>query len=87
MFYTEVKQIEINEIFEDSFSLSFLDGSTMFNHFFIRLAFMESWKSILNQDDEKMIFDAIENELNKIAEMKGEISLTIPWVCINSSKQ
>jgi ubiquinone/menaquinone biosynthesis C-methylase UbiE len=78
---------EINEIFEDSFSLRFLDGSTMFNHFFIRLAFMESWRNILNQNDEKIIFDAIENELNKIAESNREFSLTIPWVCINSSKK
>jgi len=78
---------EINEIFEDSFSLRFLDGSTMFNNFFIRLAFMESWRGILNQNDEKTIFDAIENELNKIAEAKGELSLTIPWVCINSSRK
>ncbi|MGB5847609.1 MAG: methyltransferase domain-containing protein [Ignavibacteriaceae bacterium] len=78
---------EINEIFEDSFSFRFLNGSTMFNHFFIRLAFMESWRNILNQNDDKMIFDAIENELNKIAEAKRELSLTIPWVCINSRKK
>jgi ubiquinone/menaquinone biosynthesis C-methylase UbiE len=78
---------EINEIFEDSFSLRYLDGTTMFNHFIIRLAFMESWRNILDQNDEKIIFDAIENELNKIAESKREISLTIPWVCINSRKK
>jgi arsenite methyltransferase len=78
---------EINEIFEDSFSLRFLDGSTMLNHFFIRLAFMESWRNILNQNDEKIIFDVIENELNKIAEAKSELSLRIPWVCINSRKK
>ena len=78
---------EINEIFEDSFSFRYLDGTTMFNHFMIRLAFMESWRNITNQNDEKVIFDEIENELNKIAEAKGELSLTIPWVCINSSKK
>ena len=78
---------EINKIFEDSFSFRFLNGSTMFNHFFIRLAFMEFWRGILNQNDEKIIFDAIENELNKIAEAKSELSLTIPWVCINSRKK
>ena len=78
---------EIIEIFEDSFSFRFLNGRTMFNHFFIRLAFMESWKSILNQNEEEMIFDAIENELNKIAEVKKILSLTIPWVCINSRKK
>jgi arsenite methyltransferase len=78
---------EIKEIFEESFSFRFLDGSTMFNHIFIRLAFMESWRNILNQNDEKIIFDAIEIELNKIAEAQKELSLTIPWVCINSRKK
>ena len=78
---------EINEIFEDSFSFRYLDGTTMFNHFMIRLAFMESWRNILNKNDEKTILDAIKNKLNKIAEAKGELSLTIPWVCINSSKK
>jgi len=78
---------EINEIFEDSFSFRYLDGTAMLNHFMIRLAFMESWRGILNQNDEQTIMDAIENELNKIAEAKGELSLTIPWVCINSSKK
>jgi arsenite methyltransferase len=85
--FIENAGFEINEVFEDSFSLRFLDGSTMLNHFFIRLAFMESWRNILNQNDEKIIFDAIENELNKIAETKREISLTIPWVCINAGKR
>ena len=78
---------EINEIFEDSFFFRFLDGTTMFNHFMIRLAFMESWRNILNPKDEKMIFDAIEIELNKIAALRKEFTLTIPWVCINSSKK
>jgi ubiquinone/menaquinone biosynthesis C-methylase UbiE len=78
---------EINEIFEDSFSFRYLDGSTMFNHFIIRLAFMESWRNIVNQNDRKRIFDKIEIELNKIAEVQKELSLTIPWVCINSRKK
>ena len=78
---------EINEIFEDSFSFMYLDGTTMFNHFMIRLAFMGSWRNILHKNDEQTIMDAIEIEMNKIAEAKGELSLTIPWVCINSSKK
>jgi len=78
---------EITEVFEDSFSLRYLDGSTMLNNFIIRLAFLESWRNILDQNEEKIIFDAVENELNKIAEAKGEIYLTIPWVCINSTKK
>lgn len=78
---------EITEVFEDSFSLRYLDGSTMLNNFIIRLAFLESWRNILKKNDEKIIFDVIENELNKLSESNGEIFLTIPWVCINSRKK
>ncbi len=77
---------EIKTAFEDSFKLRFTNGSAMLNHFLIKLAFLEPWKTILNEKDVSSIFAQIENELNKLAQQTGEISLTIPWVCIDSRK-
>lgn len=73
----------IQKIFEDHFTMRFLDGSAMFNHFFIKLAFLDSWKNILSPDDRKPIFEIVETRLNKIAEHCGEVKLTIPFVCID----
>lgn len=77
---------EITDIYEDSFSFRYVDGTTMFNHFVIRLAFMQSWRNILKKEDEELIFKSIESELNKMAALNGELSLSIPWVCFNSTK-
>lgn len=77
----------IQNVFEDSFKLRFADGTTMRNHFFIKLAFWESWVSILSPDDIPVIFDEIETELNHLAHEQGDLGLSIPWVCIDAVKK
>ncbi|MDZ7376590.1 MAG: class I SAM-dependent methyltransferase, partial [candidate division KSB1 bacterium] len=72
----------IKKIHEDHFSMSFLDGSAMFGHFFIKLAFLESWEKILSPEDRKPVFEIVEQKLNRIAHMNGALHLTIPYVCI-----
>ncbi|MFQ6083722.1 MAG: class I SAM-dependent methyltransferase, partial [Candidatus Aminicenantia bacterium] len=74
---------KIESVFEDSFNLRFSNGSTMLNHFLIKLAFIDSWKAILEEQDVTPIFNTIEKELNKIVQKRGELILTIPWVCID----
>ncbi len=76
----------IKKVSEDHFSMRFLDGSAMFNHFFIKLAFWDSWEKILSQDDRALVFDRIKLKLNNIAKMNGALHLTIPYVCIDCRK-
>jgi ubiquinone/menaquinone biosynthesis C-methylase UbiE len=75
---------KIKNIYTDAFTLRYLDGTTMFNHFLIRLAFIQSWMEIVEHQDQKTIFEKVEKELNEIAKANGNLSLTVPWVCINS---
>ncbi len=77
---------EINNVYEDYFKLRYSDGSTMLNHFLIQLAFINSWKEILDVQDVEPIFNLIENELNKLSGLKGELTLTVPWVCFDCKK-
>jgi len=77
---------EIKTVFEDSFKMQFTDGSVMLNHFLIKLAFLEPWKNILNEKETNPIFDQIETELNNLAQKTGDLSLTVPWVCIDCRK-
>jgi ubiquinone/menaquinone biosynthesis C-methylase UbiE len=70
----------IKNIFHDSFRLRFLDGTTMLNHYLIKFWFLTGWKQILKQNDLARVFDRVESRLNEEAEIKGEISLTIPFV-------
>jgi len=74
------------QIYEDSFYMRYLDGTAMFNHFFIKLAFLDSWKKILSPADREPIFEILEQKLNKISKRSGVLNLTIPYVCIDCQK-
>jgi ubiquinone/menaquinone biosynthesis C-methylase UbiE len=77
----------IKDMEHDQFSYKFSDGTAMLNHYFIRLAFMDSWIKILPQNKLEQIFDTIEMRLNEQAKIIGSIKLSIPFVLINSIKK
>jgi len=77
----------VNNVIEDEFCYKFANATAMFNHYFIRLAFMDSWIKLLPPDKVEIIFDAIETRMNEIASELGGIKLTIPFVMINAVKR
>lgn len=78
---------EMINIINDQFQYKFVDGTSMLNHHFIRLAFIDGWKNIVPPHRQKEIFDLIESELNKKAEIDGGLTLTVPFVVIDAVKQ
>jgi ubiquinone/menaquinone biosynthesis C-methylase UbiE len=74
----------INEVKHDSFQFRYADGSSMFNHFLIRLAFLNSWQELVPEAKQKEIFEEAEKRLNSIAENEGELKLTVPFVTIEA---
>jgi ubiquinone/menaquinone biosynthesis C-methylase UbiE len=74
----------INEVKHDSFQFRFTDGSSMFNHFLIKLAFLNSWQELVPETKQKEIFEETEKRLNSIAESEGELKLTVPFVSIDA---
>jgi len=77
---------EIAGTTEDSFQMRYLNGSAMLNHYCIRLAFLDSWKNIVPADDVDKVFTIVEEKLNEQAKKKGQLCLTIPFVCIDCKK-
>jgi ubiquinone/menaquinone biosynthesis C-methylase UbiE len=77
----------IKDLEHDQFNYRFSNGTAMLNHYFIRLAFMDSWIKILPEDRLEQIFDTIETRLNEQAGMTGGTKLTIPYVLINTIKK
>ncbi len=71
---------------EDQFDYQFLDGTTLFQHFFMRLAFLPSWKSIVPAERQDEVFERIEAKLNEQARHTGKCKLTVPFVVINCEK-
>jgi ubiquinone/menaquinone biosynthesis C-methylase UbiE len=77
----------IKDILHDQFNYKFSDGSALLNHYFIRLAFMDSWIKILPGNKLEQIFDTIELRLNEQARNLSCIKLSIPFVLINAIKK
>jgi ubiquinone/menaquinone biosynthesis C-methylase UbiE len=70
----------------EQFNYKFADATAMFNHYFIRLAFMESWKKLIPKDKMEEVFSLVELRMNRQAEQFGELKLSIPYVMINAIK-
>jgi arsenite methyltransferase len=86
-----VSQVEkhgfmIRDLEHDQFDYRFADGTALLSHYFIRLAFMDSWISLLPPDKTEQVFDAVEKRLNEQSRILGGIKLSIPFVMINAVK-
>lgn len=77
----------IKDLEHDQFNYYFSDGTAMLNHYFIRLAFMDSWKKLIPAEHLEEIFDVIETRLNHQAETLGRIKLSVPFLLINAYKK
>ena len=77
-----IKDIEKNQFF-----YKFSNGTAMFNHHFIKVAFMETWKSIVPEARISEIFGIMENKFNILAKETCGIKLSVPYVVINSYKK
>jgi len=82
----ESNGFKINNIIDDEFKFRYVDGSTMLNHYFIRLAFMDSWKEIVPEDQQTEVFVKIEDKLNQIAKDKACLELLVPFVTIDAKR-
>ena len=71
---------------EDSFSMRFLDGSSLFRHYLVKVGFLDGWKSVIELQDQPDVFSALERNLNQLAETKGELELTIPMAYVEAEK-
>jgi arsenite methyltransferase len=77
----------IKDLEQDQFNYKFTDGSAMLNHYFIRLAFMESWISFLPEGKLEQVFDAVESRLNEQARISGGLKLSVPFVVIDAGQE
>jgi len=77
---------DIKTINVDGFKMKYCDGSAFLNHSFIRNYFLGSWKALLPDKSVEPVFQIIEQKLNAIATEKGELVISIPYVCFDCIK-
>ena len=73
----------VTRIVERRGMMRFADGSALLNHHFIKLGFLDAWKSVV-AGREREVFRALIERLNELAGRKGELRLTIPMVYIEA---
>jgi len=83
----ERNNFKIKEVKKDYFSLRYSDGTAMFNHFLIKLAFFGSWQEIVPVEKIGEIFTELERRLNRKAAEEGELKLSVPFATINAFYQ
>ena len=76
----------IHTINVDGFKMKYNDGSAFLSHSFIRNNFMDPWRSCLPENQTEPVFRIIEQKLNTISTEKGELVMSIPFVCFDCNK-
>lgn len=73
---------------QDQTTMRFVDGSSLLRHHFIKLAFLDGWKSTLEHTTAtaKEIFSCLETNLNQRAAEVGLLELTIPMAYFEATK-
>jgi len=71
---------------EDRFELRYLDGSALFNHILTKFGFLEGWRRVVDPEDEQHIFTILENKLNQMASVHGELRMTVPMLYLEGEK-
>jgi ubiquinone/menaquinone biosynthesis C-methylase UbiE len=79
-------QFTIKRIIRKSFYMRYLNGTAFLNHHFIKLAFLDSWIKIVPSGRRSKVFSILEEKLNLYSKQKGELKLTIPFVCLDCRK-
>ncbi|MBN2103294.1 class I SAM-dependent methyltransferase [bacterium] len=77
----------IKTIHSHSFRLKFIDGTAMLNHYLIRFWFIENWKKLIPDDMVETIFEEVESRLNMLAEDRGELVLSVPFITLDCRRQ
>ena len=77
---------KINRVYKDEFRFKFSDGSSMLNHFFMKLAFLPPWKRIVPEHLQADIFGSIEEKINRMGMKEGGFHMKVPCVTIDCRK-
>lgn len=82
----ETNRFTVRNVVNDTFRYTFANGSAMFRHFFIRLAFFSAWNEIVPEPMRSDVFGEIEQRLNERAVREGCVHLTVPYALIECER-
>lgn len=75
----------ITKIIHSNFNMCFTNGTTFFNHYFIKKYFLPDWEKLLKGNEKYLIMERVKSELNSESENKY-LKFGVPFVCIKCKK-
>jgi len=81
----ETAGFSIQDIYTDMFTWRFTNSEAMFNHYMIKLAFLQGWLDCLDED-RNIIIDQVKQRMDAKAG-KNRLTLSIPWICVEAKKE
>jgi len=79
---------DLSQIHEESAVMRFADGSALLRHYFMRLGFVDGWRSVVSSKEEVAeTFSRLEINLNSLAEANGALELTIPMAYVEGVRR
>jgi SAM-dependent methyltransferase len=79
--------LRVAQVHREAFTMRFLDGTALLGHAFIRVAFLDGWRSVVPPELAGQVFARLEERLNCLAAARGELALTIPLAYVAAVKQ
>jgi len=83
---TEQAGFKIREAAEYSFRWCFLNGSSLLNYSFVKMAWLPNWQKIVDENQREEFFSELEERLNEYARENKGLNLKIPYSCIVAEK-
>ena len=77
----------VRSIETDTFRMRYADGTAFLRHWFIRLAFLPAWASLVEDSDRQSVFAEIERRLNDESTSNGELVLSIPMALVDAQRR
>jgi arsenite methyltransferase len=75
------------KVIEEGFELRFLDGGALLNHSLTKIGFLDGWRSVVDADDEREVFETVERKLDEVASRRGELRLSVPMLYLEAEKE
>jgi ubiquinone/menaquinone biosynthesis C-methylase UbiE len=76
----------LSKVYEEATVMRFVDGNALLRHYFIKLGFLDGWKSVVDSGEHEPVFARLETNLNNLAKARGELTLTIPMAYFEDEK-
>lgn len=77
--------LEVTRVVEREESMRFAGGRALFHHYFIKLGFLDGWKSVV-QDASDRVFSRLIDVLDARASAAGGLRLAIPMIYVEATK-